>query len=58
MIMYADDQYINRQAMKFHFLAQGKLSQRFVAVSSGEEILDMFEQQLAILSSSERGIII
>ena len=52
IIMHADDQYVNRQAMKFAFLSQGKLSQRFVAVSSGEEILNMFEQQLSILSSS------
>ena len=43
IIMHADDQYVNRQAMKFAFLSQGELSQRFVAVSSGEEILNMFE---------------
>ena len=44
--MYADDQYVNRQALKMTFLQDIGLAHRLVMVSNGQEVLDYFDNVL------------
>ena len=49
MIVYADDQYINRQMLKMTFQDIG-LAEKLKTFSNGEEVLNFFESTLEELS--------
>ena len=43
-IVYADDQFINRQALALTFLSDKNLSERFKIYQDGKQVLDHFDE--------------
>ena len=55
-IIYADDQFVNRQACKLMLMHELQISDQFLAVSDGKQALDMLWQILdSILDLIEPG---